>query len=67
MDPSTIVMAMVSPAIFFSAGGLLALSLNARIMSIFNRVRALQALPSEKQTQESKKLEAVLKWRARHI
>ena len=37
MDPLHVIQAMAAPAIFFSGGGLLVLSLNARLIAIFAR------------------------------
>jgi hypothetical protein len=41
MDSLHLIQAMATPAIFFSGGSLLLLSLNARLIAIFSRVRQL--------------------------
>ena len=62
MDPLPIVQAMTAPAVFFSGGALLLLSLNARLLAIFNRVRALH---EQEQTEAGRRLLAALGRRAR--
>lgn len=44
------IQAMTTPAVFVSAGGLLLLSLNTRLSSVFSRVRGLQQLEDEAET-----------------
>src|SRR4051812_18696525 len=55
---------MTAPAVFVSGGGLLLLSLNARLSSVFNRVRGLQ---EHGETPETKRLLQALSRRARRL
>jgi Protein of unknown function (DUF2721) len=64
MDPLHVIQAMSTPAIFFSGGGLLLLSLNARLIAIFNRVRHLH---EHEETAQIRGLVEALHRRARLI
>jgi len=64
MEPLHVIQAMSAPAIFFSGGGLLLLSLNARLIAIFNRVRHLH---EHEETEPIRGLVEALHRRARLI
>lgn len=64
MDALPFLQAMTAPAVFFSGRGLVLLSLNARMLAIFSRVRSLH---EQEESEATAHLLAALNLRARRI
>jgi Protein of unknown function (DUF2721) len=64
VEPKQAIQSMSTLAVFVSGGGLLLLSLNARLSAVFSRVRALH---DREETPETKRLLKALGQRARRL